>query len=863
MKTTRRFGCGILAGLAFCTALMVVALPIAHAVDIEPLRSADLDAQLKRAGFDDAQRATVLADYSGYVTRFTAVVADRTGDWQSLVRTVPETLEDGRALQSKARAVAQSFDEAERPLIDAIRSAARSDQVAAAQQVIALLAIRRDLVFADTMREGLYSGRSVDVIEAIDALHLSNEIIAVLQPQLTQYLVERQAAVHRLREAILNAPLRRIEARLNYQQPARPLPSSEPAAAGEGEALDSDRMKKWIAEARANEGAMYRASNAERNEARLKSLELDVRTLDAILPRMTPREQVHLLSCWWLGAGSMAYTLGDGPGALNRAWKAPSDRITPSVATQLDAICTAWIGAWWPVAKSAVINNTRDGGQDFFGANPAQENSPKEERAVAATTEAAAAIDLAIDGKPAAETSRAGGSREIAGAIALSGGSFEVMEWLEVDEQMFEVDGGFEASEVSFTAVQADGFMGPSPLPQLMQFEEIQPVLAAAGVDASMMEVAKTAVDDLRAEVNTIVQEAQVIQRQEGELFIGSFARGDGTPVRRIDPAEATRRSAQCDALRARLLALEAAKLTEILTAIVPDSGQACISWLAPWRQYVSAQTATAPGEFFGMVRSPLDPTRAVRAAKLSAQDLCAVGPELAAVCADLAAREHAAAAIRKKVREALPTPIILEDGVTPKSIDASAAEHADLMRLEAEAAKLQKAARAATHESIARLKKRLATGPAQQLQDAWDDQLYARTLKDPTKLTSRFESALAMTLSDPVRAQVVALQSSWTSASRAFRDKIVALKSTVFPHATTPEEVSRITALKAERTVRLKAVSFERDETNRRVFRELCALVGAESSAKLQPLPKGRGTQMGIGAQGASFSFTSSAPAP
>lgn len=866
MSIIKRIARRAIAALVCCAALVVAPSPTASAADVEPLRSADLDAQLKRAGFDDAQRATLLADHAGYVTRFTAVVADRIGEWQSLARTFPNTVEDARALQSKARAAAQAIDDAERPLLDAIRTAARADQGAAAERVIALLEIRRDLAFASTMREGLFSGRSVDVIEALDAMQFSSEITTKLQPQLTQYLAERQRVVHRIRDAALNVPLRRAEAKLSNPRPA------QPAEIG-GENHDAARMRTYIEEVRASTSAMHSAANAERTEAQVKSIELDLRTLDSLLPLLTPRDQVHLLSRWWLGAGVMAHSIGPGPCALKRAWNTPSDRVTPEIATQLDAVCAEWIAAWWPNAKAMVINLTSNWSGMLFGIPDSDKSSPKEERAIAATTHAVQAIDLALDGH-VSESTAAKARGEIAGQVAAqSVGVFvasEMADAIEISSDnivfeggMLEFDGGFEISEVSFEAVGGGGFAAPSPLPQLMQFDEIKPALAAAGVDASMMEVAKTAVDDLLSEAGAIVQEAQALQSGGDGMFDGMLEkRSDGT-LRPVDPAVRAQRSAQRNALRARLLALEAAKLDEILAAVVPETGRPCVAWLAPWRQFVSARTASATGDFFGMGQPQLDPTQAVRSAKFSAQDLCAIGIELAAICTDLAARAQAVAAMRAKVSAAMPTPVITGEGTEVEGINLSADSSQDLMRFEGELQKLQHVARTATHESIARLKTRLPADAAQRLQDAWDDQLYARDLRDPTQLTSRFESALAMTLSDAVRAQVVALQTSWTNSSRTTRDKIVALKSSAQSDSTAPEAASRAATLKAERKAQLNATTFERDETNRRFFRELCELLGAELGAKLRPLPEGKSKRIGGGIPGASFSFTSPAPAP
>lgn len=843
--------CRVWAVVVVSAAVLVLAPTTARAADVE-LRSADLDAQLKSAGFDDAQRAKVLGDHALYVTRFIAVVADRLGEWQAIARTHPNTMEDARALQSRGRAAAQAIDDAERPLLESIRTAARPDQLIAVQQVLTLLEIRRDLAFASATREGMFSGRSVDVLEAIDALHLPGEFMNRLQPQCTQYLVERQAVVHRIRDASLNVPLRRVEAKLAHPRPDLPTPS-DPTV----EQSDANAAQEWMRQ--------LATANAEQTEAQIKSIELDLRTLDAIMPLIGPRDQVRLLKSWCGGAGLMTNSVGRGPAALKRAWSAPSDRVTADVATQIDAICTEWIGAWWPLGKAALIAAARDRSLSMFDMAVGEEESVTTDRAVAATARAVAAIDFALDGKFAdpvtvaksgAMAVQVDGSVGQAVAVVIAGGDGESIEF-SLDNKVFSAD---EMGDAKFQMVGPAGLSPQTCLPKLIQFDEIQPALSAAGVDAAMMEVAKTAVDDLRAEADAIAREAKPMLSRDGYTFDGTFEETPDGTLKPSDPTLRAQHSAQRDALRARLLALEGTRLEEILVAVVPNSGRPCVAWLAPWRQFVSERMASMTAGIFWTGDSHPDPTQAVRAAKFTAQELCAVGDELAAICIELAGGAHAVAVLKEKLGAATAFFLYFRH-----TADSAAALSAECMKLEGESQRAQKSARTATHASIARLKARLGADAAQRLQDAWDDQLYPSYLKDPTQLTSRFESALALTLSDAVRAQVVALESSWRQDSRALRDKIVALSELVQSQATTSGEVAQFTAEEAaqfealvtERQVKLKATAFARNETNRLFFRELCTLLGADLAAKLPPLPRGNGKRIGGGISGASFTIT------
>ena len=169
--------------------------PIARAADVEPLRSADLESRLKSAGFDDAQRAKILADYAAYVQRYSTSVATLIIEWQGLASVQPSSIEEARTRQSKGRAAAQAIDDAERPLLDAIRGAARTDQTAAVNQLLMLLEIRRDLAFSSTLRDGMFARKAVDIFEIVDGADFSAEKRVVLKPFLDQYLVERQAIV--------------------------------------------------------------------------------------------------------------------------------------------------------------------------------------------------------------------------------------------------------------------------------------------------------------------------------------------------------------------------------------------------------------------------------------------------------------------------------------------------------------------------------------------------------------------------------------------------------------------------------------------------------------------------------------------
>ena len=850
-------------------------MPIQGA-DVEPLRSADLEARLTASGFDDAQRARVLADHGAYVERFTALAAERLAEWQGIARSNPATIEDARTLANRARAAAQAIDDAELPLIESIRASARPEQVAAVATLVTLLEIRRDLAFASVVRESVFGGRNSNLLDVVGSVKLSSEVLAQLKPRLDQYLLEHQVAVRRIRDASFNVPLRRVEARLKHVDP--PQPVVDPGNIG------LEWFSRWNEEKQAVRQARMNDANAERTAARVKSIELDTRTLESIMPALGGREQGELLTRWWFDAGIFSHGKGQSsPNALSRAWSKKDNRITPEVGVALDAICAAWVAQWWPRAKELAIESTGNSSLSFvFNDSKDDEESKKDERMkderiAAATKRAVEAIAFAVEGK-VAETAQGSGDQsqlaqtaegtQVFSTIAVVGGNFGEIQFVAGSIDLGEVVMQLEEGVGFDGAVSIElggGFEQKSPLPTLMvQFDELKPVLAASGVDATMMAVAEQAVADMLAEAQVIVQEAQAMQGSGQEMFGGFLEIGaDGQP-KPIDSAERERRMAQGEWLRGRLLSLESERLADLLSVVVPESGRPCVSWLAPWRQFESERAATMGFDPFSGPQ--LDPTRAVRGAQLTREDWIAIGPDLAATCADLASRIHLVAAMMSKARAAEPTPVFTTDGSGDQQwVDDGSS--ADFIKLQVEARRLAQAARTAMIDSVPRLRSKLQAGSAQRFQDAWDDQVFARDLKDPTNLASRFVSALALTLEDGVRGQVIVMQSSWTNASRTIRDRIVAIKSKALAQGgaqnQSPEAEKAKASEAAESRAAVQALSFERDELNRRVFRELVAALGEELGAKVAPLPKGKGNKMGIGAaMGAmtpSFSFTTS----
>jgi len=883
--------------------------PTAHAADVEPLRSADLESRLKSAGFDDAQRAKILADYAAYVQRYSTSVAALIIEWQGLAGVQPSSIEEARTRQSKGRAAAQAIDDAERPLLDAIRGAARTDQTAAVNQLLMLLEIRRDLAFSSTLRDGMFARKAVDIFEIADGADFSAEKRVVLKPFLDQYLVERQAIVRRLRDATLNVPLRRFDAKQKHPLPTQP--QADPNSP-DPKQFQAD-IQAWFQAQETVSEAIMKEALAERSAARTKSIELDLRTIDSMLPLLSGREQAKLLAQWKNDAGSFFQNSDHGPSKLSRAWTTSPTLITPEVATQLDAICANWVTEWWPSAKESALVTTNGNQFAMFGSAVNDDGSEKADKGAAATDRAAAAIAALLDpkgdakhdpktvaiSKPGIRLQDALGDVQIVGAEQGQGGqevqavissvmvfadagdaggmalNLEGMEFegIEMQGGGFMIEGAPEGMGMGEgLTIELDGgaggFSRPNPLPKLMRFEDIKPVLAAAGVDETMMAVSETAIDDLLSDAREITEAAKASQTGSSMMPDGMFEQGPDGSIKLVDPAVRAQRVADREALRAELLALETSKLDEILPSVVPEAGRPVVSWLTAWRQLESERAAASgSGDVFSG-RSQHDPVQSVFSSKLSSSDWKAVGPELAAVCADLASRTHAYVTASSKAQAASPLPQFAEQN--GGAIQQGQAVMADgnmegFMKLQQEAQRANKAAQTAANDAIPRLKSRLSPEAAQRLQDAWDDQLYSRDLKDATDLSDRFDSALAMVLTDPVRQQVITLQTSWRTASRLIRDRIVAVKSKPTADVIAVEDAAKAAIARRERTAELTAIKFERDEQNRRVFRELSGTLGADLAAKLAPLPESKKNKLGggIGSMMGGASVTIPSPPP
>lgn len=841
---------GWLRGIFACTMLgCSVGSSTASAGVVEPLRSAQLDARLTEIGFDKGQREQALAQFEAYVQNYSGPVAQRLSEWQGA--TAPQTIEEARAIVSKGRAACQAIEEAERPLLDAIRTAAKAEQAAAVANLLIQLEIRRDLALCST-GIGFGDSTTLNIDQVIEPLKLSPQTIALMKPVLDQYWMERQTAVRRLRDASINMPLKKFEAAQQHPEP--PPPTVDP---GDNAQLNA---KDFFASHLAAQRARAEAARAERIAAIVKVRELDIRTIDALLPLLGGVQQARLVSSWWDGLNSM-FGVGalELPSQLRHAWAENPKRAADGVIEKCDPICANWVALWWPVGKDQAIASA---GKDMFELAWSQDNNlessvkrdPKVEAVNAATTKAKEEIDLLVLGPEEVAKRKAAheqlakdhGAQVANGAIAfVAAGSEGVIELgaLPVGDGSVEFEGvamvQFGDDGPVFELSGLDGNpVDTGLLPKMIRFEEIKPVLAAAGVEEGMMGVAKTAIDDLIADAHAIVKSAEELQAAQNGSLGGAFDVGPDGAFKPADPKARKQRAQQRDELRQQLLALESSRLDELLTAVVPASGEATVAWLKPWRKFESERASAHSCDNVQFGERVNDPIAAAFSANFTAADWKAAAPSLRAVCDDLQAKTRAKCDAAHRTMEEMPV-FSGFGGASVEAPDEKAIERFhQLVEANQRAGKVLESSIA---DSIKRIKECLAPEAAIGLQDAWDEQLFASDLKDSTNLAGRFDAVTAMALPESVRAQATAMFDAWKTASREIRTRIVAIKSQLTVTPRTFEEQKEASANRKARAAELAAVKFERDELNRRVFRELCALIGSEHAARLAPLPEAK----------------------
>ncbi len=870
-------------------ALLVVG-SVAIAADFAPLKSTQIEERLAAAGFDEAQRTAVLSVHDEYVAQFKAAVEGPIAKWQVEVRRSAATLAEGREWQARARTAAQAVDDAEAPLMEAIRKAARPEQAGSADRVVLALGIKRDLMIARALSvDG--SGTDTDVLAALAEAKIAPTRIPNYDALASQYLAERSLVARRIRDLSAAIPLRRLEARERF--PRTEVPPPPPAE--EGKPLDEEAQrlaKQAEADLFQQAGIDWRVNTArwdyahqERIEAVKKSRELDARTLDAFMPALSMRERLEVLGAWWQDLEIHTFTQGAGPGRVASELGRFSKEQYEAMRTGIDSICGTFISQWWPKARALAVSSS--------SANPMIGYSSKSD----ATTPLGAIVDQAVtqlrglhgaaetteqlargeavpavpavadapQGQTATFTFQIGGGDGAPIELSGDGGqAIMVVQSVGVvgdgQAEGFAIGSDFEISGLEGLVFEmVDGEMlvdidnadfgftmaRKGSLPKAISFDDVRDVYGASGVNGPMLDAVGTVFEDLSSEEKPLREEYKVIGAGTYTTSDGAFSIGPDNALTPINPADQARLRGQREEVRGRLLAMETTRLDEIGASLVPQEGRAAVAWLGSWRQFESARAAhgTRP-----MGSDSLNPVRALFDAKPSEQQWGTLAKELGASCADLTARTQAMITAQAALQKASLVQWAVAEGAgnapaepTPQALQAheSAAQAmrtAQTQRMESDTA------------TIARLKALLPTEAAQRLQDAWDDQQFARDLKDPTSMATRFESALLLEMPEEAKAKVRDLQSKWAARSRQIRSSIVTLRTEEAAAKSKAEVGVPVPAAKTARTA-LKAIKFEREELDRATYRELCAALPADAASRIPPLEGGAKTPKPVAA--------------
>lgn len=797
-------------GRAVVVAIVALGASVGRADVLAPLRSTDLDLEMTAAGFDEWQRKAVLSAHEAYATQFGVAVAGPMKAWLVVAQSTPPTLAEGHAAQRAGKAAADAFLEAEQPIAHAIRRAERRGQEVAVARLLAELAIRRDLAFiaASGSARAPFGPTSVwDFEAAVEKLGLPPSTRAGVSEATSNYLAERAAVVHALRDATINAPLRRVEAQAKF-----PCAVREGVIGGPGWVAPSpDEAMAQLQARRDAEANRTAFASVEVNTARRKACALDIRTIDSVIPALSAPNQMRLVVSWWSGTGLQLP--GIGMMQLTAHLTMHSFHAGHGSAAATDGACAAFMDAWWGKAKavardtSGVVAMARDESD--------QRHAELDAIAMTAVEALKEAFEMQSDASPPPER------------LATDEDAFPP----EPPPMLNLSDPGVVARQVVAFNMDTDGEPSDNTvtLPRPLSFEQLQAVFEASGVSEGSLGAVKTVFADLNAEAAPLVEEARAFDLANSTSLDGQvrFPSGSATSITQISDDERIRTAAQRRVIRERLLALEQLKLDEIVRSFVPETGQAIVQWIALWRSTRHLQyDAREDWTWAGNERS-LDPALAVLSAELTAAQWSAIASDYNTAWRDIAAKTRAGARAWGNAREKDSR---ISQGGSSEDLSSPAVSHEAFADADA-AMEVARRAAEALHNSqlalIASVKAHLSVDAATRVQDAWDDQRCAGDLADQTSLSTRFAAVLAMDLPDAVKTAVRDGETKWSASWRGIRNRIVV--------ASTALGVEKL-----ERQSAIKALRFEREECDLAAFRDLISALPADAAARIPPLPVG-----------------------
>ncbi len=870
----------------FSAVLSILCVAVcANAADFSPLRSTQIELAMADAGFDVAQQQTVLAGYDAYVVAFKEAMAGPVAKFQREVGRVAATTTEGQEWQRQAREAAQAIDSAEAGVMGALRACVKPGQEVAVDRVLANLAVRRDLAIAAAI-SGEDGDGGESVFEAFRKVGGQPSKVSGYDALAAAYIVERAALASRFRDLANEMPLRRLQAREKFPDPA--MPESPLGVVDErvGERTNTELAAPpdpaaFLALLQAESQRQrdrWGFANSARAEVIKKWRDLDCRTLDSLSQALSIRERLDLFDAWWDHLS--VYRRGCAPGRVSAEVGRFGEERYEAMRAGIDPSCESFLREWWPKARAYAIASAAVSGHVSIlggGDSPTTDLAASVSRTVnelrfllgAAETTERLARGEAVPSAPQPATVDRGlpegdavsfsfqiegddippelGAFEGKGIILVAGeeiqfeGADAIGGALMVDHEPVVLQGtGSSAAALGasvFSVDQAIPFVlggGPSRLPDEIKFDELKAVYEAGGVDGGLVSAVEMVCQDMHDELQPIRDEFKGLSR--GLTPDGMFAIG-AAGLSRVTPKDRERAAVTREDLRERLLAIEHQRLSDAASALVPAKGQPTVQWISVWRALESARGDCG---LQGGGRGSPDPIGAVLKAKLTSADWILVAREMMASCADLTIRTKASAAARRKVRESDPFSAVGDavtagDGSVSITIDE---ERATSHRAAVKALRLADGHRAeAESQAIARIKAPLPAASAQRVQDAWDEQRFGKDLSDPTSMEARFDGALLLELPETVKSRVRELKTAWEAKSRAIRGAIVKLKEhQVESRLGAPIAGDQAAAASVARSS-IKALQFERDEMNRAAYRTLIEALPADAAARIPPL--------------------------
>ena len=763
----------------------------------KPITSTELESLLTASGFDEVARGRIHASNAECLKRFGSALAS---GGRPFAEAPPSPSRADRAAmrewQIRARAAAQSVEDAMAPIAAAIRAQEGASGEQAGQRALMRLSIARDLLILrgiGTRMMLLAEPCTTMPSQWLEDAGIDRDGITGLDALDDSTLLERVRLAREMRDGLIEAPLRHLDALATQAAPEASLGAPQtntevvhilsPEEVAAREARDRLGYERWL-------------------HARQNWWDLDARALDALLPQLTGQDQFFLLVHW------CTLTHGkdlQGTAALRQVgreilscpqWMPRADM------DEVDAICAQIVAACTAHMKSigSGLSQQVPGGVGLGGVA----TIPKElEEALRRATESLGVIAARLRSQlpdPTADL------RENRRRLPR-----------------------FSRGAAMPAVVPASGPSLDAGLQPTMNLDRLRPVYDAAGVGTHFAGILGSYFNDYTEEVAVILRESRELPPLMLDLPTKEGAPPIAMPTREDDPqlpiAVRNARAAERVALRERLRAIDLKRLVDLESSLVPEEGRPFVSWLRDWRALECARESMgrvgADANNFLSTPRHADPVAALFDAAPSMDEWRTLGPDLSATCVRLAAKVKAvlAADALNRVSDFIVNPPAPD--LDAESLMARLIERADVARRLNEA---EDAFRKEGPAAIARWSDLVSAETALRLNESWLDQQFSGCLDDPTDLSSRMAGIAQLEMSTVTRTAVASLAAKWATQKQEFRVRIV--------------EAAQLAPTSKDAARTIQGIRVERDEMNRRLFREILVNLPEELASRVPALP-------------------------